>query len=129
MATKSTEGRRSRRVEDAVRSFLAETLLGEVGDPRLVGLVVTNVEVSPDLGIARVGVRQLAESGGATEREAVTRALARAAGRFRRGLGERLQMKRTPELRFHYDAGHDASERVEALLREIAEESRGKGEP
>ena len=53
------------------------------------------------------------------------KSLAKGAGRLRRLIAPRLELRRSPELRFHYDAGHDASRRVEELLHEIKAESLG----
>jgi len=38
-------------------------------------------------------------------------------------------LRRSPELRFHYDAGHDASRRVEELLEEIKRDGSGPRDP
>ena len=54
------------------------------------------------------------------------RAANKAAPALRRGLGERLATKRTPEISFSYDQGQDAMDRVEQLLGEIAAESAGR---
>lgn len=115
-----SDGRRIRRVEEAVRAHVAGALQTDVRDQRLAGLVITRIEVTADLGIARVGVRMLAGDDSERARDDVLRALRRAAGRLRHGLGTKIRMKKTPELRFHYDAGHDAERRVEELLHEIA---------
>ena len=39
---------------------------------------------------------------------------------MRRALGQRLRLRHTPELVFHYDEGLEASDRVAQLLAEIA---------
>jgi ribosome-binding factor A len=52
-------------------------------------------------------------------RKAALKSLARGAGRLRRLVAPRLELRRSPELRFHYDTGHDASRRVEEILHEI----------
>ena len=53
------DGRRTRRVAEALRTHLAEALGREVADPRLASVVITDVTVSDDLSVARVGVRLL----------------------------------------------------------------------
>jgi ribosome-binding factor A len=112
-----SDGRRPRRIAEAVRGYLAEELIGGLGDARLAGAVVTRVEVSPDLGYAEIQVRLMTDSDEKT-RQKVLGALARASGHLRRGLGPRLGLKRVPELRFHYDTGPDARARVDELLEE-----------
>jgi len=118
----TTEGRRARRVADLLRSELCEALGRELGDPEFAGLVVTDVSVSADLGVARVTVRLLTADTGEARRRAALRALHRASGRLRRLVGPRLGLRRTPELRFAYDVGQDALDRVAELLDEIAKE-------
>jgi ribosome-binding factor A len=54
-------------------------------------------------------------------REIVTR-LRRASPRLRRAITPRLELKRAPELRFHYDVGPDAHQRIGSLLREVEAE-------
>jgi ribosome-binding factor A len=118
----SADGRRPKRVADAVREILAEALVRELSDPRLVSLVITDVQVTDDLQVARVFVRLLAGDEDAKLRRRTIQTLDHAGGRLRRLVGPRLRLRRCPELRFEYDAGHDASRRVEALLDEIAKE-------
>ena len=113
------DGRRGKRVAELIRAYLAELLRREVDDPRLAALVITSVEVTDDLMSARVGVRVLVGDQDPKIRAAVLKSLTRGAGRLRRLIAPRLELRRSPELRFHYDAGHDASRRVEELLHEI----------
>lgn len=118
-----TEGRRPRRVAEAIRKHIAEAFARELFDPRLVNLIITRVDIGADLSVARVHVRSLAKTGDATERSAVEKAANRAAHTMRRGLGARLGLKKTPDLSFYYDVSQDAIDRVEQLLGEIKRES------
>jgi ribosome-binding factor A len=113
------DGRRTRRVAEALRSHLAEALSREVADPRLASVVITTVTVSDDLSVARIGVRLLVGDDDPAIRRAMVESLARATHRLRRVVAPRLRLRRAPELRFAYDTGHDASRRVEELLDEI----------
>jgi ribosome-binding factor A len=122
-----TEGRRPRRVAETIRKHLAEALARELFDPRLVGLIVTRVEVGTDLGIAKAYVRLLVGADDATERE-VEKALNRAGPILRRGLGTRLGLKKMPELSFFYDSSQKAIDRVEELLGEIQRENSSRSE-
>lgn len=121
-----TEGRRGKRVAEDIRSHLSSALVVECADPRLAQLVITRVALSADLGVADVSVRSLATAPSEADRLATMRALASAAGRLRRVLGERLRMKRTPALRFHYDEDPDNRGRVDALLEEIRTEEQAR---
>jgi ribosome-binding factor A len=118
------KGLRAKRVATAIRARLAELLSRDVSDPLLAGIVVTDVELPDDLSVARVKARLL--TGGDREdlRRQAVRALERASARLRRGLGRSLALKRVPELRFFYDTGADAADRVNALLAEIAADAK-----
>ncbi len=113
------DGRRTRRVAEALRTHLAAALGREVADPRLASVVITTVTVSDDLSIARIGVRLLVGDEDPAMRQAMVDSLARATHRLRRVVTPRLRLRRAPELRFTYDTGHDATRRVEELLDEI----------
>lgn len=116
------DGRRPRRVAEILRGRLAEVLVRELGDPMVAGLVITDVDMPPDLSAARVSVRLIDDVGDPKRRAAAVHALERAASRLRRLVAPALRLRRAPELRFVYDAGHDATRRVEELLAEIASE-------
>jgi ribosome-binding factor A len=115
---------RAKRVAQSIRARLSEALAREVGDPTLAGVIVHDVEVPDDLGVAHVKVRLLTGGEDLERRKRTLRALGRSAARLRQGLGRSLGLKRVPELRFFYDSGVDAALRVEELLAEIAAEGK-----
>jgi ribosome-binding factor A len=119
----SVPGRRGKRVAESIKVYLAEALHRQIDDPRLAGLSVTDIELTEDLSIARVSVRLLGDDAPELRRRALE-ALRHAGGRLRRELGSKLRLRRVPELRFAYDTGADAAERVAELLDEIEAERR-----
>jgi len=119
----SSDGRRGKRVAELIRAHLADLMRREVDDPRLAAVVVTTVDVTDDLMSARIGVRLLVGDEDPKKRAGVLKALGSGAGRLRRLIAPKLELRRAPELRFNYDAGHDASRRVEELLHEIEREA------
>jgi ribosome-binding factor A len=123
----TTDGRRAKRVAELIRAYLAELMRRAVDDPRLAAVVITTVEVTDDLMSARIGVRLLVGDEEPKTRALVLKSLTRGAGRLRRLIAPQLELRRSPELRFHYDAGHDASRRVEELLYEIKSEAKASG--
>lgn len=116
------DGRRPRRVAELIRSHLVQLMAREIDDQRLAALVITRVEVPDDLGVAWIYVRLMIGDEEERSRRAVLRSLRRANPRLRRLLSPRLGLRRMPELRFQWDTGQDASERVEQILGEIAAE-------
>ena len=106
--------RRAERVGHLVQAELGRLFLRGTNDPRLHGVTVTGVRMTPDLRLARVYVRVLE---GSAARDEVLRALGRAA-RFLRGeVGRALGLRVSPELRFEYDTTPDTARRVDDLLR------------
>jgi len=112
-------GLRGRRVAETVREHLSDTLQKRLGDPRLAGLVITDVQLPDDLGVAHVLVRLIDDDGDLDRRRRLLSALKRVRARVRRSLAPKLRLKRVPELYFSYDDGQDHAARVAELLREI----------
>ena len=121
-----TDGRRTKRVAELIQRHFADVLRREVDDPRFAAVVVTGVEVSDDLMIAKIGVRLLVAEDDTKQRRDIVERLRRAAPRLRRAITPRLELKRAPELRFHYDVGPDAHQRVNELLREVEAERQAR---
>jgi ribosome-binding factor A len=117
-----SDGRRTKRVSELIQRHLADVLRREVDDPRFAAVVVTGVEVSDDLMVAKIGVRLLVADDDDKQRRQIIDRLRRASPRIRRAITPRLELKRAPELRFHYDVGPDAHRRVSDLLREVEDE-------
>ena len=108
-------GERMRRVNEAIRQVLADGLAGELADPRLGFVTVTDVKTSPDLRNARVYVSVLGDE---EARSGSLAALASAHGLLQGRIATQLSLKRTPRLEFVYDTTTDRALRVESLLRE-----------
>lgn len=120
--------KRAVRVADRLREELTTILAREVRDPRLESVVITRVEMPDDLSSARVLVRTVVPAPDLGAKKQVLAGLASAAGRLRKSLGGRIGLRRTPELRFYWDDGFDASERIAQLLAEIEEERKQREE-
>jgi ribosome-binding factor A len=118
---RDNDGRRGLRLADLVRDRLATVVRRELDDPQLSLLVVTQVKVSEDLSFVDVGASFLGVDDERL-RKTLLKRLERAAHRLRRALGSELELRKTPELRFHYDPGQDAARRVDQLLDEIDKE-------
>ena len=123
-----SDARRPRRVAEQLRLYLTNALSRELADPRLSSLVVTSVDVPDDLSFAHVSVRLMVGDDDPKQRQAAVASLQRAAKRLRSSVAPRLGLRRVPELRFAYDAGHDATRRVEEILAESARAPSGSNE-
>src|SRR5436190_6764977 len=108
---------RARRVADLLRELVAELLLREVQDPRVRGVLITDVRVSPDLHQARLFFSVL--TGGAPERASAALGLERARGFLRREVGRRARLRVTPELHFIPDGTAEYAAHIEQVITEI----------
>jgi ribosome-binding factor A len=105
-----------RRVNAAVREVLAEAV-GELRDPRIGFVTVTEVATSPDLRTARVFVSVL---GSERKREKTLAGLEAAHGVLQARIASELRMKRTPQLTFEYDHSVERGVRMSQLIDELA---------
>lgn len=106
------------RVAERVREELSTLIARKVRDPRAQAAIVTRVEMPDDLRSARVYVRAMSES----EADAMVKALNKAAGFLKSEVTHALGLRFAPELEFRFDAGQEARDRVDALLKEIEDE-------
>jgi ribosome-binding factor A len=111
-----SQGSRTDRVADQIRSEIAQLLSREVHDPGIGFVTITRVSVTPDLQHARVAYTVLGDE---KARRNSMRALERAAPFLRRQIGARLRLKRVPDLEFVYDESIAGQDRIEQLLKEI----------
>jgi ribosome-binding factor A len=107
---------RASRVGDQIREELAELLRRQVHDPGIGFLTITHVKVSPDLQQARVYYTMIGDD---EARKSSARALGRATPFLRRQIGQRLRLKRVPELTFFYDDAIEKGDRIERILLEL----------
>src|SRR5271155_5361832 len=112
---------RMRRVDEAIRQVLGDAVAGDLKDPRVGFVTVTDVRTSPDLRHARVYVSVLGADGGVSlpaERELTLDGLRSAHGFLQARVASELRLKRTPALEFFYDETTDRALRVDALIEE-----------
>jgi ribosome-binding factor A len=112
---------RTERVGDQIRVEIAELLARVVQDPGIGFLTITHVKVTPDLQQARVYYTTLGDE---KARQESRRALDRVAPFLRRQIGQRLRLRRVPELQFFFDESVERGDRIEQILQELGEERR-----
>jgi len=111
---------RTDKLSHAFRQEISAILLRELRD-QVPGLpTITTVKVSNDLSLARVYVSVF----GAPELQRETLAkLSEQAGFIRKLLGQRLRIRKIPELRFQFDATIEHGDRMMQIFAEIGKET------
>ena len=120
------EVKRSVRVSERLREELA-IQLRDLRDPRVAGVLVSRVEMTDDLQLARVYVRVQPSADGQAApddkaRRQLIKGLEAASSRLRREASRGLGLRYAPDLRFFYDEAPEAHSRIEELLAEIKRE-------
>ncbi|MFD2704764.1 30S ribosome-binding factor RbfA [Salibacterium lacus] len=110
---------RADRVGEQIKKEMADILAREVKDPRVQFVTVTGVDVTGDLQQAGVYVTVL---GSEEDQENTIQALQKARGFIRSEIGNRIQLRKTPEISFHFDESIDYGNRIERLLKDLNEE-------
>jgi len=102
-----------RRVDEAIRQVVGETLARDIKDPRVGFVTVTDVKTSPDLRHSRVYVSVL---GHGEEREATLAGLRSAHAYLQGQIASQLHLKFTPALDFILDETPERAARVGKIL-------------
>ena len=117
---------RTQRVADYLQRELAALIQHEVRDPRVGMVSITGVDVSRDLGHARVYYTSM-DSDTSDQAKESTEALNRAAGFLRSQLSRDSSMRSVPQLRFYFDSSVGRGRDMEDLLRKAADADRDLG--
>ena len=111
---------RVKRVAESIKEELGLMLeSGEIKDPRIGFVTLTDVEITKDLRYAKVFYSVM---GSQKEHEQAGKGLDSAAGYMRRELGQRMRLKHTPEVEFVFDDSVEAGARISKLIHKIHRE-------
>ena len=116
MTSRGSGRARMRRVDEAVKQVLSETI-PTLKDPRIGFVTVTGVDTTSDLAQATVWVSVL---GSKRKQDETLRGLEHAGGALQRELGRQLRLRRTPQLLFAYDPAVERGIRMSRLIDELA---------
>lgn len=117
---------RPEKVAHLMRREVADILERKLRDPRIgTTVTVTDVQITHDLSFAKIFVTVLGDE---SLRAQAMETLKRATGFIRHELGDRLDLREVPELRFEYDDSLDRGQRVDDLLRKLERGERIGGE-
>ena len=109
-------GYRIDRIEKMIEKELAVILMTEAKSELLKYVSVTKVTVTKDLSLATIWYTVL---GSESEQAATTNQLINATGFLRSELAHRLDLRKTPELRFKYDESLAYGNKIDAILENL----------
>lgn len=125
MAAVPREFHRSRRIEEQILRVLGDAIRERARDPRLQGVILTDVRVSRDLSVAWVYYSVLQTDGSVVDPGP---ALAAARGFLRSVLAREIRVRHVPELRFRVDeTGHRAAELERLIDEAVAHDQAAEG--
>ncbi|NMC28961.1 MAG: 30S ribosome-binding factor RbfA [Pelolinea sp.] len=115
---------RLKRIADRMQQDLSEMLMrGDIHDPRLEGIFITDIRVDRELAYANIFVSALE---GKERADEVLDGLNHAKGFLRKQLASQIQLRTFPELRFFWDPTPERAERIEKLIDSIQAEREKK---
>jgi ribosome-binding factor A len=117
---------RTQRVADYLQRELATLIQHEVRDPRVGMVSITGVDVSRDLGHARVYVTVMGVDTSEDASESIA-ALNKASGFLRSQLSRDSNMRSVPQLRFYFDSSVGRGRDLEDLIKRAASADRELG--
>ena len=108
--------RRVLKAAEAIREVVSMTILTDLRDPRVEGVTVTFVEVSPDMRQAKVHVSIM---GSEAQQKLCLHGLRSSAGYIQSKISDRIDTRYTPKLQFVIDEGVKKSLAINQMLREL----------
>ncbi|MDM1706914.1 30S ribosome-binding factor RbfA [Thiopseudomonas alkaliphila] len=106
---------RTQRIGDQMQRELATMISREVKDPRLGFITITAVDVTRDLGHAKVFITVMGDNT-AEQIQSNLEVLNDAAGFLRMLLGKAMKLRTIPQLHFHYDSSIERGAHLSALI-------------
>lgn len=108
--------RRVLKAAEAVREVVGMAILADLKDPRIQGVTVTRVEMTPDMRQARVYVSIMGDE---TRQRLTLHGLQSAAGYLQSKVAQRIDTRYTPRIEFLVDDGVKKSIEIARILREV----------
>ena len=110
------------RITDLIRRHVTELVERELKDPRVEGVTITDVEVSPDTRFAKVFYSLIGDD---AKKEEVAEGLRSAQGWVTHELGQRLRTRNTPHITFEFDPSLEYGDRMSRLLDDLKKQQDG----
>lgn len=104
------------RVAEQMKKELGALITQKVKDPRIGFVTVTDVEVTGDLQNATIFISVL---GSEREKEDTLKGLNKAKGFIRTEIGNRIRLRKVPEIEFEFDESIAYGNRIQTLLTQV----------
>lgn len=117
--------RRTLKAAEAIREVVSMAILSDIRDPRVEGVTVTHVEVSPDMRQAKVHVSIMGDE---AKQNLCLHGLRSSAGYLQSKVAQRIDTRYTPQLQFVLDMGVKKSIAIAKILSEVLDEPRSDAE-
>ncbi len=112
---------RQQKIAERIREEVSELLVGQLTDPRVAGVTVTDVTVDRELAYATIFVSSF---DGSDRKEDILNGLDHARGFIRYELSQRIDLRSFPQVRFKWDSTPERAERMEKLMDALAQEEK-----
>lgn len=113
------ENTRTSRVAEQMKKEVGDILNRKLKDPRIGFVTVTDVDLTNDLQQAKIFVTVLGDESEIAES---FKGLHKATGFIRSEIGQRIRLRKVPEITFAYDEAHDYGNKIDALIRDLYKE-------
>ena len=117
--------RRVLKAAEAIREVVGMAILADLKDPRIQGVTVTKVEVSPDMRQAKVYVSIMGDD---AAQSLCLHGLQSSAGYLQQKIAKRIDTRYTPRIAFHLDMGVKKSIAIARMLEDVLPEESAQSE-
>jgi len=104
---------RKQRLNERIKELIGELVLNRIRDPRVGLVTITSVSVAPDLATAKVYFTVMGDE---SVRAETRKGLESAKSFLRKTLGDELELRQVPDLRFVYDETLDRAMRIDEAI-------------
>lgn len=108
---------RTMRISEEIKREVSDIIMNDLKDPRVTGMIsVTKASVTNDMRYAKIYVSIMASE---DEQKSIIQALKNASGFIRKEIGQRINIRYTPEIIFELDNSIEYGIKISKILKEI----------
>ena len=103
-------------IEKQIMKSLSSLLSNVVGDERLKHITILEVKTSKDLDLAKIYFTLFNKD---YDKNETLKLLEAKTGFFRKEISQRLNLRKTPKLKFYYDNTYEKANKIEEIIKNI----------